>query len=271
MERHEIIRKRFEEMGATVRISERESPWYRPRPFGVDLVPSAGDEVFTIRYDPSMAEPEVVSADPKGRHLLLMFRRFDEAGEVDSKPKFLCGHDERHWFAATVPTEGVRDVRSAREALKPEVVRVEQNRKRVREKSRDRRRNRAFLRQGEWFFLPRPRMVVAEGLILRNEPLNRGGGKAHLLEESYRTGGEEVWVNRDHPMGLTEKKLEAYLRANRKKRRSQFRQMRRNPAVFARGRVRHPDHATIRLDGWHFVVVNRERRAPHARFLDYVD
>ena len=35
------------------------------------------------------------------------------------KNKFLCGHDERHWFVAAVPGRSVATVRSAMEALKP--------------------------------------------------------------------------------------------------------------------------------------------------------
>jgi hypothetical protein len=48
-------------------------------------------------------------------------------------------------------------------------------------------------------------------------------------------------------------------------------QMRRNPEVFARGRVRHPDHKTIHLDDWHRVVMNTENQATsmsHLMFLD---
>jgi len=39
--------------------------------------------------------------------------------------KFLCGHDERHWFVAAVPGRGVSNVRTAMEALKPAAVRLE--------------------------------------------------------------------------------------------------------------------------------------------------
>jgi hypothetical protein len=31
-----------------------------------------------------------------------------------------------------------------------------------------------------------------------------------------------------------------------------------NPKVYVRGRVRHPDHATVTLDGWHEVFSNTE-------------
>jgi len=38
----------------------------------------------------------------------------------------------------------------------------------------------------------------------------------------------------------------------------------RDSEVFARSKVRHKDHRTVILDGWHRVVMNRERFAAHA-------
>ena len=32
--------------------------------------------------------------------------------------------------------------------------------------------------------------------------------------------------------------------------------MQRNPGVYVRGHIRHPDHATIMLHGWHQVIMN---------------
>ena len=37
-----------------------------------------------------------------------------------------------------------------------------------------------------------------------------------------------------------------------------LRTMVRNPTVYARGYVRHDDHATITLDVWHRVFINAE-------------
>ena len=69
--------------------------------------------------------------------------------------KFLCGHDERHWFVAAIPESApVGTVLQAKEALKPPDVRVAQAREGLGAKSRNRRKNTAYLRQGEWFFLP---------------------------------------------------------------------------------------------------------------------
>jgi hypothetical protein len=42
----------------------------------------------------------------------------------------------------------------------------------------------------------------------------------------------------------------------------------REPFLFVRGAVRHPDHKTIRLNGWHRVVLNREQRSQAVAFLD---
>ena len=47
--------------------------------------------------------------------------------------------------------------------------------------------------------------------------------------------------------------------------------MTRDPELYARGAVRHPDHATIVLRGWHRVVMNTEQSAramQHVAFLD---
>jgi hypothetical protein len=41
--------------------------------------------------------------------------------------------------------------------------------------------------------------------------------------------------------------------------------------VFAKGAIRHPDHATIDLAGWHRVLMNTEQHAramQHVVFLD---
>ena len=129
--------------------------------------------------------------------------------EGDEKPKFLCGHDERHWFVAAVPESApVGTVRAAKEALKPAEVRTAQARMRARAEARNRRKNAAFRRQGEWFFVPEPRLKVDETLVLRDEPITRGnGGKPHRCEFCYRTGGETVYVCSRHPNGVRRAEL----------------------------------------------------------------
>jgi hypothetical protein len=47
--------------------------------------------------------------------------------------------------------------------------------------------------------------------------------------------------------------------------------MKRNPGVYVRGRVRHADHATIELVGWHRVVMNTEGQARAMRNVAFLD
>ena len=147
----------------------------------------------------------MVDVEARDRHLLLMIRQ--QVGRKEEKHKFLCGHDERDWFVAAVPQGST--VRTAMEALKPQEVQAAQARKGLKARHRNRRHNAAFIRQGEWFFIPEPELVVDKKLVLRNEPLARAGGKPHWAEFLYRSGGETVYVSRDYPQGLTEPEYKA--------------------------------------------------------------
>jgi hypothetical protein len=222
-------------------------------------------EFFEI-VRPERAEVAVLDVQPADRHLLLLVR------EGRDKSKFLCGHDERHWFVAGIPEAApVGTVRQAKEALKPAEVQDAQARRRLRARARGRRKNAAYVRQGEWFFLPVPDMAVDETLVLRDEPLRRGGGKPHWAESCYRTGGEAVYVCGRHPNGVTEAQYKVILSGNPKAQRWGWRTMRRNPGVYVRGRVRHPDHATITLHGWHRVVMNTEGQSRAMRNVAFLD
>jgi hypothetical protein len=47
--------------------------------------------------------------------------------------------------------------------------------------------------------------------------------------------------------------------------------MLRDPELYVRGAIRHPDHATITLRGWHRVYLSAEseaRAGAHVVFLD---
>jgi hypothetical protein len=185
------------------------------------------------------------------------------------KSKFLCGHDERHWFVAAVPeaARGVTGVATAKAALQPPAVRdlVE----RTRPKDPFRRRNATHVRQGEWFFVRAPDIDPPEAFVLKDEPLTRGRGTAHVMQFAYRRGGEVVYVSRTHPMGISEARYSALTPVRR--RGGGWMPLVRDPEVYAKGAVRHPDHATIHLDGWHRVLMNTEpgaRAMQHVTFLD---
>jgi hypothetical protein len=131
------------------------------------------------------------------------------------------------------------------------------------------RRNAGFIRQGEWFFVPcfgwEP---DTPALILHDEPIQRSGGAPPVAEMLYRLGGETVYVSREYPAGLTARAYERLIARDPAARHANWRRMRRNPEVYAMGKVRHPDHRTVALPFWHRVLMSRETADDNVVFLD---
>ncbi len=236
---------KFARIGARLKVADR--PSRRSRTSGVislDVQADHKGEFFEIVRQPGAeAEIAVLDVQPADRHLLLLVR------EGKDKSKFLCGHDERHFFVAGIPESApVGTVRQAKEALKPAEVQTAQARQCLKGKARNRRKNAAFVRQGEWFFLPVPDFAVNEKLVLPNESLRRGnGGKPHWAEFCYRTGGETVYVCSRHSNGVTVAQYRSILAGNSKADTWDWRMMLRNAGVYVRGRVRHPTTPRSRL------------------------
>ncbi len=259
----------FARIGARLQVSA--APSRRGRPDDVVTLDVRADrrgEFFEIVRPPEVAAAvEVLDVRPADRHLLLLVR---EAGQ---KNKFLCGHDERHWFVAALPENApVGTVPQAKEALKPAAVHDAQARQRLKGAARARRKNAAYRRQGEWFFLPEPGLVVDEKLVLRDEPLVRSnGGKPHWAEFCYRSGGETVYVCPRRRNGVSAEQYNRILASDPRAKTWGWRLMRRNPDVFVRGRVRHPDHNAVVLHGWHRVLMNTEGQSRALRNVAFLD
>jgi hypothetical protein len=264
-----LLDAKFARIGARLKVADRASRRSRtPGVISLDVQADRKGEYFEIIRQPGAeAQIAVLDVQPADRHLLLLVR------EGKDKSKFLCGHDERHWFVAGIPeTAPVGTVRQAKEALKPAEVRTAQARKGLKAQERSRRKNAAFVRQGEWFFLPVAGLAVDEKLVLRHEPLIRGnGGKPHWADFCYRTGGETVYVGYRHPKGVTEAQYQKIVAGNPEAKGWGWRIMRRNPRVYVKGRVRHADHATIMLDGWHQVIMNTEAQSKALRNVAFLD
>ena len=254
-----VLKRRFDAIGARVEVEDR--PWLGMPT--IDVLSDRHGEYFELRFSGGdEVELDVVDASPARHHLLLLVR------DGEDKSKFLFGHDERHWFVAAIPeaARGVSGVPQAIVALQPDDVREAADR--VKPKDRRRRKNKAFVRQGEWFFVPEPGLRVAAFLVLHNEPLARSGGTAHVMEHAFRQGGETVYVNRAHPNGLSEAEYRAL---PEKQQRGSWQKMVRDAAVYAKGAIRHPDHATVVLPGWHRVLMNTEQRARAMRHVVFLD
>ena len=241
----EYLCRHFSRIGARLKIQEpnaRQSVKVR-----IDVGRDRSGEFFDIRCFEGVV-PEILDVQPPLRHLVLMVR------DGEFKNKFLLGHDERHWFAAAVPGDNVHDVRTAIANLRPTEI-----------------EGRSAIRQGEWFFVADRGASDKGAVIYRNEPLSRGGGsKPHICQELMRNFGEVVMVSRSHPKGVSYAEFERLTAANPASR-AKWQQMIRNPIVHARGEVRHRDHKTIYLEGWHRVYMNRERFARHAPQIAFLD
>jgi hypothetical protein len=265
----QLFEKQFNQIGARAKFLEIPAPTWQHRP-GIDIGTDKFGEFFDIKIakDDEISY-EVVDLNKNLRHLLLMARR------AESKEKFLCGHDERHWFVCAVPARSITNVINAMESLQPAFVRGRIRQNLRRQKNRFERRNEAFVRQGEWFFVPTFEAEINPTFtnpIHKNEPLSRGrGSKPHICQEVFRGGGTLVWVCSRHPSGITQQRYAELLKSNPNASRWNWRTFVRDAKVYARGTVRHSDHKTIVLHDWHQVFMNTENEAPGMRHVVFLD
>ena len=261
------VAEKFEAIGT--RIEERplgRRQFFRPGtvPLSINIAKDKKGEYFTIAKGGDVLL-ETLQVDPKDRHLLLLARANGD------KLRYLCGHDERHYFVAQVP-EAVSTIADARAALRPNELRDVK----LPRKQRNKRKTSEFLRQGEWFFVPID--FEPEGIRTTNEPLQRSAGnKPHIVEEVCRNGGETVYIGSSFRDGFTGPRTTVELSVREyndldeeERRKASWRMMTRGATVYARGKVSHSDHATIELRGWHRVFVNGEglTRSETVAFLD---
>lgn len=240
-----ILEKQFARMGARFK-SGHLNPFDRN---GLTVARDSSGEFFMYRPSAGIeTKLSVINVDPADRHLLLMMKRGKD------KAKFLCGHDERQWFVATVPTN-VTTVAKAMEALKPQPIQQAQRSSTADIQGKRRRRNKVYVRQGEWFFQPVD-IKVEPLLILKNEPIQRGRGKPHMCEFLTRKNGETVYVSDLEPQGIS---ADAYAQMpSERRRRTWWTPRRRDAIVYVKGRITHSDHSVVVLNDWHRVLLNTE-------------
>jgi len=305
MERENLVKK-FEDMGARVkfrkprpanpfigrrfsfnalgdRVRRMTPPTHR---FEVDVRTDKKGEYFDILVTDDV-DVDVINIDSKDRHLLLNAKIPNE--NIHFKPemvKALCGHDERHWFSSQVDISAV-NVKQAKDTLKPAEVIQAQKKAGVKTKNWNKRKNKGFIRQGEWFFIPTDHDDPDSDLILKNEPLiltGRRGGKPHIAQFAYRFGGTTVYVVNDRwgkiydsvprdkqqeiQRGMTEKERNKLFQTYPKTRELKWTPMAKDMTLYVKGTIRHPDHKTLKLKRWHKVVVNGEIRGKNVVFLD---
>jgi hypothetical protein len=160
-----------------------------------------------------------------------LLRQTPEAGTAPVKQHLVLGHDERQLFVVGV--DPVSSIRDALDSLKPGQVRWNE------------RWGAKVIRQGDWFFTPLRGSVEGyqeNGIAYTSQPLggpsaSRYGvrvGNPHVAEEQLvfigdrmrRIGGEWQKMGREIKW------------------------------IVVRGKIRHSEHATVELPGWHFAVQN---------------
>jgi hypothetical protein len=265
--------QKFAKMGARLKMGNiKPNPRVRQGMTGsirLDVQNDGDGEFFDIRLNGGSESPELLVLDvqPEDRHLLLMTKN-----ATGTKAKYLCGHDERHWFVAAIPESApVGTVRQAKEALKPPEVQSRQTG--LKAKERNRRKNDAYTRQGEWFFIPAPEIGTPDPMkVLKKEPLSRGvGSKPHITEFAYRLGGQQVYVCSRYSNGIDGNEYQKIIRSDKKAKGFGWRIMSKDATVYVKGRITHADHATITLVGWHRVYLNEENKAKAMRHVAFLD
>lgn len=290
------VETRFSDIGARAKVrpltvrTRRWNPEWLPRAVAsplalprIDIRRDGKGEYFDLAV-PAGVEMEVIDANAAARHLVLLARL--PGGD---KARYLAGHDERHWFVAAVPESyPATTVEEAKRALQPDAIKdrtVGLNGTR-----RIARHNEAYRRQGEWFFVPEPDFEPGpKDIILRNEPLRRDArSKPHIVAEAVRSGGETRYIPSTTNRGFTHNRaraaeIDAALGSRQAMTREQmspladrfpevlWRSVLVNPTMYVRGPVRHSDHSTVVLKGWHRVVMNAEslaRASAHIAFID---
>jgi hypothetical protein len=151
--------------------------------------------------------------------------------------RFLVGFDQRHLFAAQIPSGNT--VRQAHDALKPEEVRIAEA-----------RWPGQTVRQGEWFFVP---------VTPKEEQEARWGGN---------TAG---WPWRHRLPSTGEPHYAEFLTIIRPVNNPDLGW--RGLRIYARGTVHHRDHRTVCFDRWRRVHLNTEvrRRKELARGFYWID
>jgi hypothetical protein len=276
MERERII-KYFEKIGARITIRKGTSP--RDGVVRMNVANDRKGEHFTLTIHPDIKDSEievqVLDYDKELRQMLLFLRyprligRFEKGRQVfrraDNKEtedvRLLVGRDEMHWFVAGV-TES-KNIRQAFERLRPQAVSIAVRRNGVKTKDWRKRKTKGFVRQGEWFFVPVFFVEDEKTIVIhKNEPIQKAGSKPHYVEEIVRFGGETVYTKGD--IILTE---EQYKKTPADER-YQYRQQMRGARVIGRGKVKHPDHHTIELKGWHEIHLSTEVGVTTNAFID---
>lgn len=269
------LKKMFDKIGA--RITIRKGISNISRAVSMNISNDKKGEHFTFTINPNIKESDIMiqilDIDENLRQMLLFlhfprieFDRYgklmkNKPGDEYEKSRLLVGHDEMHWFVAGV-TNSIT-IKQAFERLRPSAVKLSMEKFKVKDKYWRKRKNKGFIRQGEWFFVPVHFIENNQTIIHKNEPIRRpNGGKPHFVEELIRFGGDIVYVKGNNI--ITEKR---YKELDNSEKYGYTLQV-RGAKVLGRGKIKHPDHHTVELKSWHEIYLSTEVGSSTNSFID---
>lgn len=188
------------------------------------------EQRFRIFVNPA-AEMLILDKAPQTRHLLAMLRYVPENPKETIKQHFILGHDERQLFVVGV--DPVSTLADAFTSLKPRSIR------------RMEQRGAKVIRQGDWFFTRvagstafyEQNGIAYHGQQIGGPAANRRGlrvGTPHVADEQLVCIGD-VFRWQDGQQRKIGREIKW---------------------ILVRGKIRHPEHATVELLNWHFAVQN---------------
>jgi len=180
----EILQEKFARLGVRLQVREASGADLvrREQPLTLDVRSDADGEFFDIRTRRGAeVELAVIDLRRRERHLLLQVRA------ERHRHFYLCGHDEMHWFVAALPERAgaLTSVYSAMEALKPAEVLDAQRQQGIKGKDRQRRKNAAYIRQGQWFFLPAPKLTYRSTKFCSTNRSAAGSAASRTIASCY--------------------------------------------------------------------------------------
>jgi hypothetical protein len=206
----------------------------------LDIARRRNLEWFRIYPGHAANRIDVTASNPHQRQLVLQVQEARRSYEaiVDGETKvlhtlgaaqyYLCGQDEAHLFMAQLP-HNAATIDHAHRMLAPRVP--------------EEYAKQPSTRQGEWFFYPA--IAVDREELERLEVLGYGKKSNISIAEAGR-----IW-RRSRPHIASELR---FLKPGRR--------------IFVRGHIKHPDHRTLTLRDWHFVLLNRELTNQRTRWID---
>ena len=84
-------------------------------------------------------------------------------------------------------------------------------------------------------------------------------------------GDSIIYVCDEFPTGVTQERYARLQRQNPASRGWNWQVRRRNPQLYVKGRVSHPDHKTIELREWHRVLMNTENQSAAMSNVAFLD